>query len=139
MHYRAIIFLLIVLVFLQLSCSSNDQAEQPQALLEKSGLAKDTKLYARLVINLPGDDFASVEDVEKRNQIQRLIHKRGIGEVIVAGTGMGMMDITMTVLDRNSYQKAIGAVVSEILPGTKFSIEILDDRKLKIMGINQDQ
>jgi hypothetical protein len=77
----------------------------------------------RVVIRWPGDDFASRQDIETRNKIESLILERNVGKIIRVGTGMGWMDITVVVKDKQGAQLSISEIMRTVAPTRKFAIE----------------
>jgi hypothetical protein len=77
----------------------------------------------RVVIRWPGDDFASRQDIETRNKIVGLILERNVGKIIRVGTGMGWMDITVEVKDKQAAQFSISEIMRIAAPTRKFAIE----------------
>jgi hypothetical protein len=77
----------------------------------------------RIVIRLGGDDFASKQDLEMRGRIEGLIDERKVGQVTRSGTGMGWMDIWVEAEDKDSARKAVEAIMKEVAPQVKFTIE----------------
>ena len=77
----------------------------------------------RVVIRWPGDDFASRQDIETRNKIEGLISERNVGKIVRVGTGMGWMDITVEVKDKQAAQLSISEIMRIAAPTRKFAIE----------------
>ena len=77
----------------------------------------------RVVIRWPGDDFASKQDIETRNKIEGLILERNVGKIIRVGTGMGWMDITVEVKDKQAAQLSISEIMRIVAPTRKFALE----------------
>jgi len=77
----------------------------------------------RLVIKWPGDDMASRQDLELRDQIEQRIANMRIGKIVRSGTGMGWMDIVLEVSEPDKARPKIGAIVKEIAPNLKFEIQ----------------
>jgi hypothetical protein len=72
---------------------------------------------------LGGDDFASKQDLEMKGRIESLIDERKAGQVTRSGTGMGWMDIWVRAKDKGKARGALEAIMKEIAPQAKFSIE----------------
>ena len=81
----------------------------------------DNKL--RVVIRWPGDDFASRQDIEARNEIESFILERNVGKIIRVGTGMGWMDIVVEVKDKQIARSSIAEIMRIAAPTRKFTIE----------------
>jgi hypothetical protein len=77
----------------------------------------------RVIIRWPGDDFASIPDIETRNKIESLIIERKVGKIIRVGTGMGWMDIAVEVKDKQVAQSSIAEIMHIVAPTRKFTIE----------------
>lgn len=77
----------------------------------------------RVVIHWPGDDFASRQDIETRNEIESLIFERNVGKTISVGTGMGWMDIVVEVKDKQLARSSISEIMRIVAPTRKFTME----------------
>jgi hypothetical protein len=77
----------------------------------------------RIVIRWGGDDFASKQDLVMRGRIESLIEERQVGKIVRAGTGMGWMDIWVRAKDKGKARKGVEAIMKEVAPQSKFSIE----------------
>lgn len=102
-------------------CSDNASRKETAKTPERRIVHDETLL--RLVIRWPGDDFASRQDIEERNKIQRLIYERKLGKIISAGTGMGWMDIVVKVKNKQTAQSSISELMHTVAPTRKFTIE----------------
>jgi hypothetical protein len=86
--------------------------------------AKGGATLLRIVAKWPGDDFASKQQLETRDKIGRLISESGVGKVVRSATGMGWMDIVVTVEDSDRARMEIEKIIGEMAPGGGFSIEV---------------
>ena len=77
----------------------------------------------RVVIRWPGDDFASRQDIETRNEIESFILERKVGKIIRVGAGMGWMDIVVEVKDKQMARSSISEIMQDVAPTRKFTIE----------------
>lgn len=64
-------------------------------------------------IKIKGDGFASPEELRERNGLEEEIEKRMIGEVVDAGSGMGVMDLAVEVADPLKAQEQILKLLAE--------------------------
>jgi hypothetical protein len=114
-----IIFLVLVLVCLA-GCSGEDAVDKVPSP------ARPAKAEAVGVIHIvfkwPGDDFASLQELEIRDKIARTIEERGIGTVTSVGTGMGTMEIVVKVEQQKTARSGIEAITREIAPDMKSTI-----------------
>lgn len=78
----------------------------------------------RLVIKWAGDDMASRQDLELRDEMEQQIVKKQIGKIVRTGTGMGWMDIVLEVSEPDKARPEIEAIVKEIAPKLKFEIQV---------------
>ncbi len=102
-------------------CSDNASHKKTAKTPERRIMHDETLL--RLVIRWPGDDFASRQDIEERNKIERLISERKLGKIISAGTGMGWMDIVVKVKNKQAARSSISELMRIAAPTRKFTIE----------------
>jgi hypothetical protein len=115
-------FILLLMAFLTMTgCSDNAPHGQAAKTPEREISHDKNKL--RLVIRWPGDDFASRQDIETRNEIERLIFERKVGKIISVGTGMGWMDIVVEVKDKQIARSSILEIMRTVAPTQKFTIE----------------
>jgi hypothetical protein len=115
-------FILILMAFLtMIACSDNAPHGKATKTPEREISHDKNKL--RLVIRWPGDDFASKQDIETRNEIERLIFERKVGKIISVGTGMGWMDIVVEVKDKQIARSSISEIMRFVAPTRKFTIE----------------
>lgn len=110
----AVIFLLVI------NCSNSDPSQRPQSSDIASGNQPDKNL--RILFRWSGDDFATKQQLETRDKIERLISDRQIGKVIQSGTGIGWMDIVIEVEEKDTARKKIENIIKEISPDAKFTI-----------------
>mgnify|MGYP006944201363 FL=1 len=110
------------MVFLTMTgCSDNAPHGKAAKTPEREIYHDENNL--RLVIRWPGDDFASRQDIETRNEIERLIFERKVGKIISVGTGMGWMDIVVEVKDKQIARSSILEIMRTVAPTQKFTIE----------------
>jgi hypothetical protein len=115
-------FILLLMAFLSMTgCSDNAPHGKAAKTPEREIYHDENKL--RLVIQWPGDDFASRQDIETRNEIERLIFERKVGKIISVGTGMGWMDIVVEVKDKQIARSSISEIMRTIAPTQKFTLE----------------
>jgi hypothetical protein len=110
----AIIFLLVI------HCSNSDPSQNPPSAAIGSGKQPDKNL--RILFRWPGDEFATKQQLEVRDKIERLISDRQIGNVIQSGTGLGWMDIVIEVEEKDTAREKIEKIIKEISPDAKFTI-----------------
>jgi len=98
-----------------LSCSENDGKRQPAAT---PGFEAD---HYRIEFSLPGDDFASIPELENIGRIKERIIRQAAGEVISTGSGMGTITILLKVHNRESL-KVIDAIIRQEYPSARYFI-----------------
>ncbi|UCD77685.1 MAG: hypothetical protein JSW26_20030 [Desulfobacterales bacterium] len=103
-----------VILALLWSCS---EGEPPASVSEDPGK------NLRLVIKWPGDDLASKQDLQLRDEIQQRLINEKVGNIVRSGTGMGWMDIVLEVKDKDGARTEIEAVMKAIAPDAKYAIE----------------
>jgi hypothetical protein len=110
-----------ILLSLIAGCSN----DEPSDAVKSPSSSKDTLAGGelRIVIRWGGDDFASKQDLEMRDRIEGLVEERRVGQVKRSSTGMGWMDIWVRVEDRGEARTAVEAIMKEVAPQAKFSIE----------------
>lgn len=116
----ALIFSVSALLIV-IGCSDNGAHKETAKTSESRMVHDETTL--RLVIRWPGDDFASRQDIESRDKIQKLISEKKVGRIISAGTGMGWMDIVIKVKDKQAALSSISQIMRTAAPERKFTIE----------------
>ena len=114
--------ILFVLFFVMVHNCSNDK---PTEDLNTSLISthKDSKKIIQIIIRWPGDDFASKQDLEIRDKIEKRISEKRLGKIVQSGTGMGWMDIIVDIKDTDSAQSEIEGIIREISPNSKFEIK----------------
>ena len=65
-------------------------------------------------MDLASDGLANKNDLETRWQLEDLIEERGIGYVSGAGSGFGMMDISVEVEDAETATSQLRALAAEL-------------------------
>ncbi len=76
-----------------------------------------------VVIRLPGDDFAGEQELRQRDAIARRIEERGLGEVILKGTGMGRMEVVFRAAAEGDLRDALREIMLREAPGRTYSLE----------------
>ena len=109
----------VMLLFL-IACSGEGPDQDP-SLLPSHKTSMPTIL--RIIIQWPGDDFASKQDLETRSKIESLIEERSVGKILRDGTGMGWMDIFVEAKAGESAKKAIHEIMGEAAPKARYLIE----------------
>jgi hypothetical protein len=64
-------------------------------------------------IKIQGDGFASEEELKKRNDLEDAIEAQKLGEIVDAGTGMGVMDLFVEVADDAQVRPALEKLVAQ--------------------------
>ena len=121
MNIKLAIILFLIALLTLISCS-DDMPNGNIAKTSERGIMQEENIL-RIVIRWPGDDFATKQDIETRNEIESLILERKIGKIIRVGTGMGWMDITVEVKDQQVARSAINEIMRTAAPTRKFTIE----------------
>lgn len=65
-------------------------------------------------IRYDGDGFPSSNELHTRYALEDAIDQAGIGEIVDAGGGMGVMDIFVEVADPSAAQPAVTAIVARV-------------------------
>jgi hypothetical protein len=121
MNIKLAIILFLIALLTLINCS-DDIPQGNIAKTSERGTMQEENIL-RIVIRWPGDDFATKQDIETRNNIERLILEKKIGKVIRVGTGMGWMDITVEVKDKQDVRSSINDIMRIAAPTRKFTIE----------------
>ena len=121
MNMKFALILSLAALLTVIGCS-DDASHKETAKTSETGIVHDDNVL-RVVIRWPGDDFASKQDIETRNKIQRLIFERNVGKVLRVGTGMGWMDIIIEVKDKKVARSLIPEIMRSVAPARKFTIE----------------
>jgi len=103
-----------------LSCSGNDGKRKPGST---PGIQAD---QYRIEFSLPGDDFASIPELENISRIKERIIGQAAGQVISTGSGMGTITILLKVHNQESLQ-IIDAIIRQEYPNANYFI--VPDRK----------
>ena len=98
-----------------LSCSRNDGEIQPATTA-----GYQVGQY-RIEFSLPGDDFASIQELEDINRIKERIIRQAAGEIIYTGSGMGTITILLKVHNQESL-KNIDAIIRQEYPHARYFI-----------------
>ena len=114
--------ILFLTALLTVTGCSDDTPHGKTAKTSERGISHDENKL-RVVIRWPGDDFASRQDVETRNEIESFILERNVGKIISVGTGMGWMDIVVEVKDKQIARSSISEIMRIAAPTRKFTIE----------------
>ena len=114
--------ILFVLFFVMArSCSNDKPTETINTPLISAH--NDTKYVYKIIIKWPGDDFASKQDLEIRDKIEKRISEKRLGKIVRSGTGMGWMDIIVEVKAKDSAKSEIAGIIREVSPNSKFEIK----------------
>lgn len=118
------LMLLAFVLLLVASCGD----EEPANAVKKPPAHDKTAAHStlRIVFKWPGDDFASQQDLAIRDKIGDLIREREVGTIIRAGNGMGWMDITIEVENKDNATPKLEAIIKETEPAIIFTIEDME-------------
>jgi hypothetical protein len=97
---------------------------------ESQATMDDAKLIHLLVeIELEGDAFRDDDESDLQGLLVEKIEERGIGEVGGWGSGEGSMDISVHVLDESVGRERLMALLREVAPAAKYTIQVLPDEE----------
>jgi hypothetical protein len=65
-------------------------------------------------IRCTGTGFPSADELNQRYQLEDAIDEAGIGQIVDAGGGMGVMDVFVEVADPTAAQPAVTAIVERV-------------------------
>ena len=68
----------------------------------------------RVEIKLFGDGFPSVRELKARHEMEDFVHAKGLGRVIDAGSGMGVMDIAIATNDVERIESHLRGLASRL-------------------------
>ena len=68
----------------------------------------------RIQIRCEGTGFPTGNELEIRNTLEELIEERGIGEVVDAGSGLGVMDLAVAVANPEAALRSINTLVDQL-------------------------
>jgi len=103
-----------------LSCSENDGKRQ-----QATTPGFQAGQY-RIEFSLPGDDFASISEIENINRLKERIIQQAAGKVIYTGSGMGTITILLMVHNQESL-RIINAIIRQEYPDARYFM--VSDRK----------
>lgn len=86
------------------------------------------KSEIHIQIKLKGDKFASPEEFDERNQLEDEIEKRKIGQVVDAGSGMGVMDLSVEVADPVKAKGQILELLAERKLTERSQVKVVDPK-----------
>ena len=118
------IILMAVILLLIVNCSNSDPSQTPQSPELSSGNQPEKKF--RILFRWPGDDFATKQQLEVRDKIERLISERRIGRVIQSGTGLGWMDIVIQAKEKETAKERVKKIIKENAPNARFTILVVN-------------
>ncbi len=121
---NSIILVLFITVLISSACSKNSEDEQQY---------KDSQFHPgkyRIEFDMPGDDFASIDDLDILKKIQNKIVAMNAGKILSTGSGMGTMAISVQIDEKESVG-SIKKIIQDIFPEAKYSIEI---DKIPVLG-----
>ena len=121
MNIKLVLILYLIALLTVINCSDDVQQGKIAKTSERGTMQDENTL--RVVIRWHGDDFASKQDIETRNESESLILERNIGKIIRVGTGMGWMAITVEIKDKQIARSAINEIMRTAAPTRKFTIE----------------
>jgi len=119
LNFTTVLFVLFFVI--ASNCSNDKPTENVNTPLISAH--KDTKYILKIIIKWPGDDFASKQDLEIRDKIEKRISEKRLGKIVQSGTGMGWMEIVVDVKGKDGAQGEIEGIIREISPNSKFEIK----------------
>jgi hypothetical protein len=122
------LFVVLISLMIILSGCSERSPEHKQKEA-KNGATDEYKI----IFQLSGDDFASLDEIRVINRIGAKVESQGIGEVVRTGSGMG----NMTIVFKLHKEKSLGSIkdiVHEVYPKAAYRIEPEIDEPLENSG-----
>jgi len=107
--------LLTVFLFFLVSCRQSGIGEKST---EEKAFVKGNY---RIILSLPGDDFASAADLEQLYTLKEIIVKQGAGKPVSTGSGMGNMVLVVNVKSKEKLN-TIQGIIRDNLPSAKYKI-----------------
>lgn len=114
-------FLLVAIFVFCFACPLSCTDQGPQNMTPKEDAFKPGD-QVHIVFPLPGDDFATMDDLAVLNQIKARIVDKKLGDVVSTGAGIGKMEIVLKVGSEN-FLVPMQKIISEVAPESSFSIE----------------
>jgi hypothetical protein len=114
-HPYIVVFSVYVFIAFFLACD-DDRSSPPDT--------GDNNRIFRIVIKWYGDDMANRQELAMRDRIAQRIVQEKIGKIIRLGTGMGWMDIVVTVKASESIVVKLNQIVNELVPDSGYMIHI---------------
>lgn len=104
-----------VLLFCIVSCR--------QSSFEEKSAQETTFLKGnyRIILSLPGDDFASAVDLQQLQIIKEAILKEGVGKPIGIGSGMGNMFLIVNI-NTDEAMRTLRHIINDNYPSAKYKI-----------------
>ena len=104
-----------VFLFFMVSCRQSGIEEKST---EETAFIKGNY---RIILSLPGDDFASPADLDQLYTLKEIIIKQGVGKPVSTGSGMGNMVLVVNV---NSEERlnTIKDIIHDNFPSAKYKI-----------------
>lgn len=88
--------------------------------------AKQTYRDVYINIALRGKGFASAAELALRDRVEDLLVERSVGDLQGGGSGLGMMDVSVQVQERDRAKRQVGEIVREVDPDLAYSLDWYD-------------
>ncbi|MGW8187164.1 MAG: hypothetical protein ACWGNK_07850 [Desulfobacterales bacterium] len=109
------ISVLVLSIMFAVVCCTRDEDAQSRDRVGNGRL--------RIVMRWAGDDFAAQQDLAIRDHVAQHLVDSGTGQLVRTGTGAGWMDIVIEVQNKERARQEIVAIVKQIAPGFRLTIE----------------
>ncbi len=93
----------------------------------EEGTAPEKLLLASVMMDVEGD-FANRAELKVRDAVEAKLNSLGIGQSVVSGSGMGMMDVSF-LLDKPDAEAArpkIEQAMATAFPGQEFTLDFTE-------------
>ena len=81
---------------------------------DRAGETDQHQTEVHLQIKLSGEGFPTPRELQTRYELEDFVQARGLGRIVDAGSGMGVMDVVIATSDPERTEKELKELVSRL-------------------------
>jgi hypothetical protein len=80
----------------------------------RAGEAEQSQTEVHLQIRVSGANFPTPSELQSRYEVEDFVRARGLGRIVDAGSGMGVMDVVIATADPEKAESELKELVARL-------------------------